>query len=167
MTYRSEGKPAKTRKIEPLEVVLFQSSLYTVAAANEIEDENSRIRVWKLDRFDKATLLDEWFKPPEDFEPEAFFGNSQSIFRAQESPATYKIWLAPKAVIWVTEDPWHPEQVLKENKDGSATLTVVAAHPKDVLPKVLEFGEHAELLSPAKRRKELAKEIATMAKRYK
>jgi predicted DNA-binding transcriptional regulator YafY len=164
--YRSEGKPAKTRRIEPLEVVLFQSSLYTVAAANEIDDEKTRIRVWKLDRFDKATLLDEWFKPPEDLDLEDFFGNSQSIFRANDKPKRYKIWLAPRAVIWVTEDPWHPEQKLKEKPDGSAVLTLMVANPKEIIPRVLALGNDAELLEPKGVRNLVANDVKAMAKRY-
>ena len=166
VTYRSEGKPTRTRKIEPLEMILFQSSLYTIAAAHEDEDEDSRIRVWKLDRFEKATLLDAWFKPPEDLNLDDFFGSSQTIFHATEKPTHYKVWLAPRAVLWVTEDPWHPDQQLKENADGSAVMTLLVANSREITPKVLALGNDAELLEPAAARDIVKTEAMKMAQRY-
>jgi len=157
--YKSEGKEAKTRKIEPLEVILFRSSLYTVAAAHEDEDERSRIRVWKLDRFEKATLLDEWFKPPEDLDVDEFFGSSQSIFRTDEESLEYKVRLSEKAAVWATEEPWHPEQKLEQQSDTHFVLTVPAAHVRDIYPKVLSLGPDAEILFPEEARKDL-KQIA-------
>jgi len=165
--YKSEGKEAKTRKIEPLEVILFRSSLYTIAAAHEDTDEKSRIRVWKLDRFEKATLLDEYFKPPEDLDVDEFFASSQTIFRSDEDSVEYKVRLSEKAAVWAAEEPWHPEQNLEQQSDTHFLLTIPAGHERHIYPQVLSLGDDAELLSPEEARKDIIAMIKDMAGAYK
>ena len=167
VVYQSEGKPSKTRKIEPYEVILFRSSLYTIAAAHEDEDEKTRVRVWKLDRFEKATLLDEWFKPSEDLDMDSFFGSSQTIFRSSEDETPYKIRLTARAAVWVTEEPWHPEQTIETVSDEHAVLTVPVSNPRNVLPRILALGADAELLSPEEARQELRAVAREMVEQYK
>ncbi len=166
VVYQSEGKPSKTRKIEPFEVILFRSSLYTIAADHEDENEKSRIRVWKLDRFEKATILDEWFKPPEDLDMDEFFGSTQTIFRSSDDETSYKVKLSSRAAVWVTEDPWHPEQTMEKISDTHSVLTVPVSNPRDALPRILRLGSDAELLSPEEARQELQAIAKEMVQHY-
>src|SRR5690606_7368252 len=70
--YQPVSKPAQTRRIEPYGVVVYQSSIYIVGAACEISGPfTTRLRHWKLGRFQRATALDEWFKPEESFDLES------------------------------------------------------------------------------------------------
>ncbi len=167
VVYKSESSESKTRKIEPLEVILWRSSLYTIAAAHEDENEKSRVRVWKLDRFEKATLLDEWFKPPEDLDMDSFFGSSLTIFRSGEDQVDYKIKLSSRATVWVSEDPWHPDQKIEEQSETHSLLTVPVFNPRDIIPKILSLGPDAELMSPDEARLELQEMILEMQKQYK
>ncbi len=167
VVYQSEGKPSKTRKIEPYEVILFRSSLYTIAAAHEDEDEKTRVRVWKLDRFEKATILDEWFKPPEDLDMDEFFGSSQTIFRSSDDETPYKVRLTSRAAVWVTEEPWHPEQTIEKISDEHSVLTVPVSNPRDAIPRILQLGSDAELLSPEEARKDLISIANEMLEQYK
>ena len=53
--YQRLGEPRpQMREIEPYGVVVYQSSLYIVAAACEVDTDRERIRHLKLDRFRKA-----------------------------------------------------------------------------------------------------------------
>ncbi len=163
--YQSLGKPPATRRIEPYAVVIFQSSLYIIAAAHEMPEGDDRIRHWKLDRFQKATALDEWFQPPADFDLEKHLAKSMGVF-AGTKPKNFRIRISPYAAQWVTEDPWHPQQQIDRQPDGSVILTVQAAHELEIIPRVLEMGSEAELLSPASCRRAIAKMIRQMATAY-
>ncbi len=164
--YQSLGKPLSTRKIEPYAVVFYQSSLYIIAAAHEIDtQEKGRIRHWKLDRFQKATALDQWYKPDETFDVEEYLHSSMGIFSGGE-PQDFVIKISPYAAQWVLEDPWHPQQQVEKHEDGSITLTVQAAHELEIIPRVLNLGAEAELLAPATCRETIANTIRTMADRY-
>lgn len=163
--YQSIGKAPKKRLVEPYTIVLFQSSLYIIAAACEINDPESRVRTWKLDRFGKAKLLDEWFKLPKDLDLDQFVGNSLGMFIGNK-PRNFKIKIAPHAARWVVEDPWHPDQKIKELKDGSIELSVKAVHDLEIIPRVLNLGANAEIISPASARKQMAEIINQLAKKY-
>ena len=163
--YSSIGKPPKVRKIEPYTMVLFQSSLYIIAGACEIEDPESRVRTYKLDRFQKATILDEWFQVPEDLDLDQFIGNSLGVFVGNK-PRKFRIKISPYAAGWVIEDPWHPDQKVKELRDGSIELTVQAAHEMEIIPRVLNLGAHAEILAPASARQMMVEIVKQMAEKY-
>lgn len=156
---------ATTRKIHPYGVAFYQSSLYVVADACEATDGETPVRHLKLDRFKKATALDEWFKPRSDFNLESHLQQSIGVF-AGRTTKKFKIKVSAYAAPWVEEDPWHPDQEIRKHADGSITLTVSAAHDLEVIPRVLALGTEAELISPAASRKVIAETIRDMASRY-
>jgi predicted DNA-binding transcriptional regulator YafY len=165
--YQPIGKDASRRKIEPYAVVFYQSSLYIIAAASEVPAASpGRIRHWKLDRFLKATALDQWFRRPEDFDLEQHLGQSLGIFVADGNTRSFRIRISSRAAPWVLEDPWHPDQQVEREDDGSLILTVAAAHELEIIPRVLSLGSEAELLAPASCRRTIAQMIRQMAARY-
>ena len=160
-----QNKPS-TRKIKPYAIAFYHGSLYIIADAAEVADDEDPIRHLKLDRFHRATALDEWFKPRRDFELESHLRESIGIFGGSRAK-TFKIKISAYAAPWIEEDPWHPDQTIKQHDDGTITLTVKAAHELDIIPRVLQLGAEAEVLSPASCRKAVAKTISELHKRYK
>lgn len=163
--YQAVGQPTKTRIIEPYTVVLFQSSIYIICAANEVTDPEKRVRSLKLDRFEKATILDRYFKIPDDLDIDRYIGNSLGIF-VGDKPRNFRIRIGAHAARWVSEDPWHPEQEIKKLKDGTIELTVKAVHEREIIPRVLSLGADAEILSPASARKAMAQIIHQLSEKY-
>ena len=156
---------ASQRNIHPYGIVFYQSSLYVVADACEAEGDDNPVRHLKLDRFKKATGLDDWFKPRADFDLEAHLQQSMGMFAGRKTKK-FKVKISAYAAPWVEEDPWHPEQEIKKHADGSITLTVKATHDLEVIPRVLALGTEAELVSPAASRKAIAETIRDMKKHY-
>jgi predicted DNA-binding transcriptional regulator YafY len=164
--YRSMGADkAASRRIHPYAVVLYHSSLYIVADACDVADREESIRHLKLDRFEKATALDEWFEPRKDLDIQKHLQTSIGIF-AGAKPKNFRIRISHLAARWVTEDPWHPNQNIQQNKDGSIVLRVTAAHELEIIPRVLALGAEAEILSPASCRKAMASTVARLAEIY-
>lgn len=163
--YQSTGKPARVRSIEPYTIVLFQSSLYIIAAAHEDENPETRVRSWKLDRFEKAKLLDEWFKVPDDLDLDQFVNKTLQMFMGK-STRDFRIRVAPNAARWVKEDPWHPDQKIKELPDGGIELSVAAVHDLEIIPRVLAMGDAAEILSPSSARKSMAQTVQQLSEMY-
>lgn len=166
VTYQSPGQAPKVRQIEPYTVVLFQSSIYIIAAAAEVEDPAERVRKWKLDRFSKATLLDQWFKTPEDLDLDEYVGDSMSMFFGNRQEQKYRIRVDAKAATWVIEDPLHAEQEIKEQSDGSVEVVVPASQPMEIIPRVLSMGANAEIVAPKSARTMMAEIVEQMARQY-
>lgn len=163
--YEPVGREVTTRRVEPYGLAVYQSSLYVVAAAAEVTDPEQRMRHWKLDRFHKATALDEWFKPDPDVDVSKHLKNSIGIFSG-DSPTQVQIRLGTRAAAWVREDPWHPEQQLSPEAGGTYLLSVPTAHPREVLPKVLALGADAEVIEPPEVRTAVAEVVAQLATAY-
>lgn len=166
--YESIGKPIAIRYLEPYGLALYQASIYVVAIEEGKDldkDPEDRLRHWKLDRFSKATALDRWYKFQEEIDLEAHLGQSVGIFSGDE-PVNYKIWLSRNAARWIQEDPWHAQQRLDHNKDGTCILNVPAYQPMEIIPQVLKLGSEAKLLEPASARKEMKKIVQTMNDLY-
>ncbi|MCC6508308.1 MAG: WYL domain-containing transcriptional regulator [Pirellulaceae bacterium] len=164
--YQSIGKPAQTRVIEPYGVVVYQSSIYVIATEEARDGQGvERLKHWKLDRFLAATALDAWFKPNDSIDVETHLGQTVGIFSGAEA-TTYEIRLSPHAARWVQEDPWHAQQSFTAEADGGGLLRVPAYHDMEIVPRVLQLGHEAELISPASCRKLIADTIHQMSARY-
>jgi predicted DNA-binding transcriptional regulator YafY len=162
---KPEVETPRTRKIEPYAVVFYQSSLYIIAAAVEMPEGEGRIRHFKLDRFKKATALDEWFKPPENFDAQEHLARGLGIFTG-EAPQEYRIRIGSRASRWVLEDPWHEDQEVEPLEDGGVILKVRAGHEMDVIPRVLALGDEAEVIDPETCRHAIAEIIEKMSGIY-
>lgn len=166
LEYQPVDKPLQRRAIEPYALIVHQSSLYVVAADQELEGAiEERLRHWKLDRFRKATLTDARFDMPAGFDIERYLRKSAGVFSSVR-PQVYRIQLTGSAAAWVSEDPWHPDQRLEWQPDGSALLTVEAGHELEIIPRLLALGDHAELLAPESARRSVARIVESLHRKY-
>ncbi len=166
--YQSSGKPVSSRRLEPYGLAVFRASIYVVAidsASDTDKPADERLRHWKLDRFEKATALDEWFKPSDEVDLEEHLGQSIGIFSGEKA-SPYTIRLSSNAARWIREEPWHDQQKLDPQSDGSFLLTVPAYNAMEVIPKVLELGTEAEILSPKSCREQIKKIVQQLANHY-
>ena len=160
------GQAPVTRYIEPYSLVLFQSNLYIIAADHKIAETEDRVRTWKLDRFKKTTIQDKWFKFPEDFDLSEYIGSSLGVFFGNK-PQNFRIEISPAAERIIREEPWHPEQQIKQLKNGNFELSIKAANEAEIIPRVLQLGAEAEVKSPESTRNATAEIIKSMLNRYK
>jgi predicted DNA-binding transcriptional regulator YafY len=163
--YQPPGREPQHREIEPYAVVFYQSSLYIIAAAQEVPTGDDRIRHLKLDRFVKATALDAYFQKPASFNLEEHLGQGMGIFSGGKAQ-DYRIRITARGARWVVEDPWHPEQRIDRQSDGSILLGVKAHHDLEIIPRVLALGSEAEVIGPASCRKAMAVIARALAARY-
>ncbi len=67
---------------------------------------------------------------------------------------------------WIAEQVWHPAQKTRIEKDGSLSLTIPVADLREIKREILKYGAQVEVLSPAKLREEVIKEMENMRKIY-
>jgi predicted DNA-binding transcriptional regulator YafY len=163
--YAAVGKASKIRFIEPYGLAFYQNNIYLVAAAQEVKDPHDRMRHWKLERFKRVTALDQWFKPDPAVDLHEHLNRSMGIFSGDD-PVLVKIRLTQRASSWVMEEPWHPDQSLAPQLDGSAILIVPASHPRELMPKLLALGEDAEVVEPELFRTAVVEVVEKMSQTY-
>ena len=166
--YQSVGNPMTTRRLEPYGLVMYQSSIYVVAVESGRESERAiseRIRHWKLDRFEKATALDEWFEADEEVDLDEHHGQTIGIFSGDKA-TDYVIRLTANAAMWIQEDPWHAEQSLTQIDDGRFELVVPAYNALEIIPRVLALGAQAEVIEPPDCRAKMQEIVQHLADVY-
>jgi predicted DNA-binding transcriptional regulator YafY len=165
--YASLDKAAAERRIEPYAIVLFQSSLYVIAADHELPAAESaaRVRTWKIDRFEKATLLDQWFKVPEDLDVDQFMAHSLGVFFGHD-PQVFRIRLSPQAARLVLEDPWHQDQSITKLDSGEFELVIKAVNEVEIIQRVLSMGSEAEIVEPESTRDAMRRIVDRLSSVY-
>jgi proteasome accessory factor C len=146
--YYTAGRDAVTRRtVDPMRMLLVEGRGYLEAWCRRA----GAVRLFRLDRVDEVTVLDEPAAPPPDAAPADL---SEGVFRARPEHATAVLLLEPWAR-WVAE--YYPvEEVVElpssgdEQADGGGRARVVLryADPAWLVRLVLGLGGGARVLEP-------------------
>ena len=119
--------------------------------------ERQQVQHFVLRRMDNLEVLDESFDRP------SSYGLSQDVDMARE--VTVRVRFAPAVASWVQKaPPVYTEQV---GRDGEALLlTLRVQREEEVLPWLLSWGRHVQVLEPASLRRRLATEARNIAAHY-
>lgn len=145
-----EGK-AVERVVQPRSVVLSGGSIYLMAAVPEAPAER-QVRLYKLDRFSKATALDERFTPDPGFDPASRFGAGLSAFSSGPI-LDFEVWFDQAVAAWVRDAPFHPEQALEAVEGG--VIARVRARDSEIIGRLLPLGPRAKILGPDEAREKM------------
>jgi len=154
------GGKTKSYRLKPLAVFPHKGSLYLAAIAGE----HTRPVPFALERFVSVELTKETFDPPAGFDAGEFVRRSFGVFDGPVEPVCVRF--SAKVAPVVRERVWHESQTVTDLPDGRIEIRFQASGWPEIRAWVLSYGEHAELIEPAQRRKEIARELDVMRKRY-
>ncbi len=163
ITYFSIRRNVLThRLIEPYHLHNFAGDWYLVA----YDRKSQEIRDFALSRIRTLTPTSETFQPSPNFNLKEYIRGHFGGFHGKKA---YKVAVQfdPYQARWIREKKWQGETGRKEHADGSLTLYLEAPTLEPVMRWVLQFGSHAEVISPKELREEMSKEGLRIAKMYK
>ncbi|MFN3198126.1 MAG: helix-turn-helix transcriptional regulator [Bradymonadia bacterium] len=150
------------RVVEPRSVVLTGGSIYLFAAVPDAP-EDRRVRMYKLDRFERATALDTRFTPDLDFDPSERFGDGLTGFKS--GPVRdFVVRFDVSVSSWVRDAPFHPKQRLEETPEG--LVAHVSAHQGEIFSRLLPLGDRVEILAPEEARAAMRTRLQKAAALY-
>lgn len=156
--YEPRSRPGEVFacRFEPwlLEPAAVGSAIYAVGRASP----PGEVRVLKLERVRKARLTDQAFTPPPVDELLDRLDTAWGVWLSNEEPARVELAFTPDVASRVRETRWHPSQRLHDEPDGSVRMTVAVASTVELLPWILGWGCHCQVLSPPALREEAASE---------
>jgi predicted DNA-binding transcriptional regulator YafY len=125
------------------------------------------MRTYKVERIVSATLTQDRYEIPDDFDPDRWLANSWGIWSSDGTP-TARIRLRFEASVAhrVREAVWHRSQELTELPDGRVELAVTVAGIVEIRPWILSWGEGVEVLEPPELRETIAASVRDAAARY-
>jgi predicted DNA-binding transcriptional regulator YafY len=138
-------------------------SVYLIA----FDEPADAMRTYKVERIRSATLTQDRYEIPDDFDPDAWLANSWAIWSSDSTPAV-RIHLRFDAAVAhrVREAVWHRSQELSELPGGGLELTVTVAGTVEIRPWILSWGDAVEVLEPAELREAIAGAVRGAAARY-
>ena len=147
LTYHVPGRDESTeRDVDPMRVIAAEGHWYLEGWCHRAEG----VRVFRLDRVEALTVLDEDGTPPDGVAPREL---GESIFSPTESDLVVTLRLMPGA-LWVSD--YYPVESVTDGDDGSRTITLRTADTAWLERLVLRLGGHVVVVSPDDLRERIA-----------
>jgi len=135
------------------------------------DERSGEIRTFKLERLERAQMLDQTYQIPQGFDPDQYLAASWGIMHGEEEIEVV-LQFSPAVASRVKESVWHPSQEIDDLGDGGCLFTVRVSEPKEMMPRMYSsawihsWGAEVEVLGPPLVRKAIADEAAKMAATY-
>lgn len=129
------------------------------------DDWSGEMRTFKLERLERAQMLDETYTIAESFDPDRYLATSWGIMHGEEEVEVV-LQFSPAVTSRVKESVWHPSQEIDDLKDGGCLFTVHISETKEMEPWIRSWGADVEVLSPPSLRQAIADEVVRMAAVY-
>jgi len=124
------------------------------------------IRTFKVERMFAATVTDEKYDLPSDFDVQRMLASAWNVIWRDAENVTVVLHFAPSVVRRVKESTWHHSQEIKDLPDGSCIYTVRIGSTKEVLPWVRGWGSDVEILEPPEFRAVVVTDVQKMMHMY-
>jgi predicted DNA-binding transcriptional regulator YafY len=157
--------PRKRTRVHPyaLEPDAALRSVYLIG----FDEPAGAMRTYKVERIRTATLTQDRYEIPEDFDPDRWLANSWGIWSSDSTPPErVRLRFDASVAHRVREAIWHRSQGLTELPGGGVELTVTVAGIIEIRPWILSWGEAVEVLEPPALRDAVATAVREAAARY-
>ena len=130
-----------------------------------LDSQSGQLRTFKTERIQTATLTDEPFEIPEDFDGQKRLRDSWIV--TDEEPVEVRLLFHNAlAAERARESRWHTSQQEVQREDGKLELRFRIAGLLEILSWVLGWGDAVEVLQPAELRAQVASIARNMATKY-
>ena len=166
LTVHLPGQPrARRLNVQPAAVVAHGGRSFLAAFVPEEAAPQPPPQFFAIDQITRAKPTTRPFGNPAITLSESLAGRT-TLSCSGESPRRYRLRIAAERVHWALNKPFHPEQALEPQADGSLILTIATAWDDEMLPAILSLGAHVEVLEPDDARDWLLDTVRAMIGRY-
>jgi predicted DNA-binding transcriptional regulator YafY len=153
-------KRRSRRDVAPYRLWFFDGTFYLIAYCYRRRD----VRVFAVDRIRSIEMREDIFQRPDESVLDRFMDTSFGVF--QGAKTRVQIRFAPKVAGYIREKTWHATQELTVLKDGALLFEAEVAGTEEIMHWILQWGAHAEVLSPVALRRSIRQEAAGMLEHY-
>jgi proteasome accessory factor B len=165
LTYDPGTGAVKTTRVHPyfLEPDAALRSVYLIG----FDEPANAMRTYKVERIRSATLTQQRYEIPDDFDPDVWLANSWGIWSSDSTPSQrIRLRFDASVAHRVREAVWHRSQELRALDDGGVELAVTVAGIIEIRPWILSWGDAVEVLDPPALRDAVASAVRGAAARY-
>lgn len=143
LNYQRFDGEIRDYEIEPWHLVAYHGNWYLLARNPAAE----RIQTYALSRCRGMTGTAEHFPHPAGFDAKAFFRDAFGISRADQ-PWKVRLLFAREVATYIRERIWHPNQQMRERRDGALELRLETSSRKELTRWILSWLPHVKVLAP-------------------
>jgi predicted DNA-binding transcriptional regulator YafY len=157
LVYHSYSKDETTERVFApyfIEPVNISFALHVIG----YDELRQAIRTLKVERIISATLTNERYEIPSDFDASQKLATSWGIIWNDDETTEVRLRFAPQAAKRVRESVWHSSQRIDDLPDGSCLFTVCVGSTMELKPWIRQWGADVEVLTPEELRAEIRRE---------
>jgi predicted DNA-binding transcriptional regulator YafY len=160
VAYESLETGRTTRQIDPYSLIFRKHAWYLIGFCHLRE----QIRIFRLTRVKKVTILDKGFEIKPNFSLSTFFKDSWELYQGE--PVIVKIRFIGVGAKVIESGHHHPSEKISKLKDGSLIYEVKVNGIEEISRWILGFGENAEVLEPKDLREKMKKTAESLNRIY-
>ena len=143
-TARRQGAISQ-RVVHPYHIMPYVRSWQLIAYCENRQD----VIMFKVDRIQRAILLDETYEIADSFDPDQYMGSAWGVIRVENQPPDeVELRFAPDAGRWVAEEFWHKSQQVEYQEDGSVIFRLTIPITPEFVNWLLYYGSRVEVIKP-------------------
>ncbi|MDD3276216.1 MAG: WYL domain-containing protein [Kiritimatiellales bacterium] len=148
----------KTARVAPVHLANLQGDWYLFVQYEGFDN----FRQLALARIQSIKLLSKKTEIKGTFDPKKELANTFSRFAGENKTFPVTVQLHSEIAESVLERQWHPEQKVRNLKDGGAEISFEAKGDIEVKRWVMTYGRYAKVKSPKWLKDEIAEEVRAM-----
>lgn len=165
--YQAPKKKPRTGVLEPYAMVQFRLGLYVVGRRRYLGgDEEPAVRVFAVERFRSVEpRRADSFEVPEDFELHRFFRGAFGLHHG-DAEQRVVIDFDRSVASYVSARVYQEGQNVRLRENGRMRLEFSATDLTEVVPFVLQWGEHATVIEPLELKEMVMQSMASALSKY-
>lgn len=124
------------------------------------------LRTFKLERVQRAALLDDSFEVPADFDGQTLLDRAWGVMYGEAEQVTVRLRFSKWVRTRVRETVWHPSQRIVDLPDGGCEWEAHIGDVTEISPWVRGWGRDCEVIEPEELRADLIKHVRHLAATY-
>lgn len=150
IVYEKSKDETKTYKLHPYGVIYGEK--HNLVAFDPKDKEK---KLFTLSKIKEISLLDEYFDVEEGFDLKKYAENSFAGY--QEEPMSIVLKFDSSIADEAKNFYFHPSQIIKENEDGSVTVSFKAGGSVAICWHLFRWGKDVQIIKPVSLRKQYTK----------
>lgn len=143
VTFSYENKKGEKSdlKIQPYGII-YGEKTYLLG----YNEEKKGFRTYHINEIKDLKIVDEYFDRDENFNLKQYLSQSFGVY--QENPMKVKLLFSKKVKDAISNYNLHPSQKLKQNPDGTTTVTFEAGGRYEICWHLFRWGKEVKILEP-------------------
>jgi CRISPR-associated endonuclease/helicase Cas3 len=144
-----------------LEPSAIGRTIYALGQSSTVDD----LRVYKLERIQKAELTNEEFSLRPDFDGPKLLQQAWGVMYGDEQPVQVHLRFSAQVTPRVRETRWHPSQELHLTREGCEWKALIG-DTLEIEPWIRSWGADCEVIAPGELRASIIKHVSRASRIY-